>query len=102
MFSLQLDSKGLGQVQEEMLAAYSNLLNALNEVTQKQEYLSGIWKGKAAENFAGSQKHCFLQMEECVKGMEGLIASFQQIEAVFGQYEKKVSKVIGEKRIWEI
>ena len=55
MYDLQFNGGRLKQLQEEMITVYSNLVNALKEAESEQEYLSGIWKGDAAEGFMKSQ-----------------------------------------------
>ena len=102
VFDLQLDSNRLKQLQEEMITVYSNLINALKEVESEQEYLSGIWKGDAAEQFMRLQNSCFQRLGECSQKTEELLLLLEYAEECFRACEKKVSKIIGEKYLWEL
>lgn len=101
MFDLQFDGGRLKQLQEEMITVYSNLANALKEAESEQEYLSGIWKGDAAEGFMKSQNIFFQRMGECAQQTEELLLSLEHAEESFRACEKKVSKIVGEKCLWE-
>ena len=63
MYDMQLDCNRLRQLKEEMIVVYSNLTNALKEIVAEQEYLSGIWKGEAAEVFIRTQNDYLLKLE---------------------------------------
>lgn len=102
MVDIQLDSSRLKRLQEEMITAYSRLTDALKEIETEQEYLYGIWKGEAAERFAVQQSNCFQKMGECAEQTEELLLSLTHAEVCFRQCEKKVSRIIGEKCIWEM
>ncbi len=102
VFDLQFDSSRLKQLQEEMITAYSNLINALKEAESEQEYMWEFWKGEAAEQFIRSQNDCFGRLVECSKRTEELLLSLGYAEECFRACEKKVSKIIGEKCIWEM
>lgn len=102
MYDMQLDSNRLRQLKEKMIGVYSNLTNVLKEIVAEQEYLSGIWKGEAAETFIRTQNNCFMKIEECAEKTEALLLLPEQAEEEFRQCEKKVSEVIGEWCIWEI
>jgi len=102
MYDIQLDSNRLRKIKEEMVVVYSNLTNALKEIVTEQEYLSGVWKGEAAEAFIRAQNYCMGKIEECADKTEALLLFPEQTEEKFRQCEKQVSKVIGEWCIWEI
>ena len=101
-FDLQFSGNRIKQLQDNMVNSYSNLVSALQEVKAEQEYIDGIWDGKAAETFAKTQSSIFMRLEECAEKTEELLISLEDAEALFRQCEKTISKMIGEICIWEI
>ena len=83
MYDLQFNGGRLKQLQEEMITVYSNLVNALKEAESEQEYLSGIWKGDAAEGFMKSQNIFFQRLGECAQQTEELLLSLEHAEESF-------------------
>lgn len=102
MDSLRFGGYQLQQIQEKMTEAYSMLVDALKEIENEQEYLSGNWKGEASNRFMESQKRCLQKVGECAGKTEDWILSLEWAEDRFRQCEKQISKIIGEKCIWEI
>lgn len=101
-WSLQFEGIPIKKIQEEMIAALSDTYDAFMEFEEEMDYLSGIWKGGAANIFFSSQKELWQETNICAEKSEKLLMGLMEAEKDFAQGEKEIKSVIRESFLWGI
>ncbi len=101
-WSLRFEGTEIKKLQEEMIAAWSDIYDALKEWEEEKEYLTDIWRGTAADTFLASLKGVWQEIGNCSKKTESLLSGLINVEENFAQCEKEIENLTQEGFLWRI